>query len=58
VRQREHTNIERLAAFAYDALETLDEGARCAVFLLNIAVPVFLAGAEDHLFRVCGDGVE
>jgi hypothetical protein len=55
--ERERTNIKRLAAFAYDAFQTRHKSAGCAGLLLNVAVPVGFARAEDDLFGVCGHGV-
>ena len=47
---RERTNIKGLSTLANYAFETLDEGAGRAVLLLNVAVPIVLAGAQNDLF--------
>jgi hypothetical protein len=56
--RRERTNIERLSTFAYHTFQALDKVAGGAIFLLDIALPIFLTGAENDLFSVCGHCVE
>lgn len=51
------TNIKARRALAYDAFQALDKRARRAVFVLDVAVPVVLAGAQEDVFRVGGHGV-
>jgi hypothetical protein len=56
--RRERTNIKRLSTFADHAFQALDEVACCAIFLLDVAMPVLLTSAQYDLLSVCGHCVE